>query len=59
MSVIIKVALKIMTTILTKMNKKKYDVFGYGPIDMKIKVMNEMILILQCKIIVLLSMCYP
>ncbi len=38
---------------------KKNDVFGYGPIDMKIKVMNEIILILQCKIIVLLFMCYP
>jgi len=58
MSIIIKVALKIMTIILTKVNKKD-DVFNYGLIDIKIKIMNEIILILQCKIIILLSLCYP
>jgi hypothetical protein len=58
MSITIKVALKIMTIILTKVNKKN-DFFNYELIDIKIKIMNEIVLILQCKIIILLSLCYP
>jgi hypothetical protein len=58
-SITIKVVLKIMTIIFNKDELKKNDVFGYGPIDIKIKILNKIIFMLQCKIIVLLSLCYP
>jgi hypothetical protein len=58
MSIAIKVTLKTMTTILTKMNKKKMMFFYCGSIDIKIKVMNEINLMLQRKIIIILSLCY-